>query len=292
VGFPAHGETRPWRSDEQFVARPCTVLSAENRRRNLVSWWSSPGRARAPNSNRDLDPWRRRGLRSCWWLHARGIHRLGDATHGDPRPPANPPCDSTTKLSLPSVLSLGVCKTAALTKECGAVPAAVSQRAKQAGRRESLHGQRDATATRRAVPPFYSMPSILVRTMHWFVIGKQQRGKAWQWVREGVGEGERRFENWRKRRCGILTPWLRGEICYYGCPYMRLRRFGGIDEGLADMEKQGIDHSPKRTRTLHYLVTSLIKAVNLTASTSRFPSLCLLFTSNQQPPFFSIPAQP
>ena len=83
-----------------------------------------------------------------------------------------------------------------------------------------------------------------------------------------------------------------GEICYYGDPHVRLRRFGGVGEGLADMEKQGIGHSPKRTRTLHYLVTSLIKAVNLTASTSRFPSLCLLFTSNQQPPFFSIPAQP
>jgi hypothetical protein len=44
---------------------------------------------------------------------------------------------------------------------------------------------------------------------------------------------------------------LGGEICYYGDPHVRLRRFGGVDEGLADMEKQRIGHSLKRTRTLY-----------------------------------------
>jgi hypothetical protein len=43
---------------------------------------------------------------------------------------------------------------------------------------------------------------------------------------------------------------------------VQLRRFGGVGEGLADMEKQGIGHSLKRTRTLHYLVTSLIKTMD------------------------------
>jgi hypothetical protein len=43
---------------------------------------------------------------------------------------------------------------------------------------------------------------------------------------------------------------------------VRLRRFRGVDEGLADMEKQGIGHSLKRTRTLYYLVTSLIKIMD------------------------------
>jgi hypothetical protein len=43
---------------------------------------------------------------------------------------------------------------------------------------------------------------------------------------------------------------------------VRLRRFGGVGEGLADMEKQGIGHSLKRTKTLHYLVTSLIKIMD------------------------------
>jgi hypothetical protein len=38
------------------------------------------------------------------------------------------------------------------------------------------------------------------------------------------------------------------------------------------MEKQRIDHSPKRTRTLYYLVTFMIKLVILTSSTSRYPS--------------------
>jgi hypothetical protein len=53
-----------------------------------------------------------------------------------------------------------------------------------------------------------------------------------------------------------------GEICYYGDPHVRLRRFGGVGEELANMEKQGIDHPLKRTRTLYYLVTSLIKTMN------------------------------
>lgn len=55
---------------------------------------------------------------------------------------------------------------------------------------------------------------------------------------------------------------LLGEICYYGDPHVRLRRFGGVGEGLTDMEKQGIGHSLKRIRTLHYLVTSLIKTMD------------------------------
>lgn len=50
---------------------------------------------------------------------------------------------------------------------------------------------------------------------------------------------------------------LLGEICYYGDPHVRLRRFGGVGEGLADMEKQGIGHSLKRARTLHYLALGL-----------------------------------
>jgi hypothetical protein len=53
-----------------------------------------------------------------------------------------------------------------------------------------------------------------------------------------------------------------GEICYYGDPHVWLRRFGGVGEGLADMEKQGIDHSLKRTRALYYLLTSLIKTMD------------------------------
>jgi hypothetical protein len=55
---------------------------------------------------------------------------------------------------------------------------------------------------------------------------------------------------------------LEGEICYYGDSHVRLRRFGGVGRGLADMEKQRIGHSLKRTRTLHYLVTSLIKIMD------------------------------
>lgn len=60
----------------------------------------------------------------------------------------------------------------------------------------------------------------------------------------------------------IFFACLEGEICYYGCPHVRLRRFGGVGEGLTDMEKQGIGHSLKRIRTLHYLVTSLIKTMD------------------------------
>lgn len=64
-----------------------------------------------------------------------------------------------------------------------------------------------------------------------------------------------------RRREERIKQVARREICYYGSLQVRLRRFGGVDKGLADMKKQGIGHSPKRTRTLHYLVTSLIKAV-------------------------------
>jgi hypothetical protein len=84
------------------------------------------------------------------------------------------------------------------------------------------------------------------------------------------------------------------EICYYGDPHVRLRRFGGVGEGLADMEKQGIGHSLKRTRTLYYLVTSLIKIMDthvvyiryLSPSSRRsflLFSSCTNFSGMQQP---------
>jgi hypothetical protein len=44
----------------------------------------------------------------------------------------------------------------------------------------------------------------------------------------------------------------KGEICYYGRPPVRFRRIGGLAEGFAIMEKQGIAHTLKRTRPLHY----------------------------------------
>ena len=43
---------------------------------------------------------------------------------------------------------------------------------------------------------------------------------------------------------------------------MWLRRFRGVGKRLADIEKQGIGHSLKRTRTLYYLMTSLIKIMD------------------------------
>jgi hypothetical protein len=63
-------------------------------------------------------------------------------------------------------------------------------------------------------------------------------------------------------RSPLSAPAPPREICYYGDPHVRLRRFGGVGEGLADMKKQGIDHSLKRTRALYYLVTSLIKTMD------------------------------
>jgi hypothetical protein len=75
---------------------------------------------------------------------------------------------------------------------------------------------------------------------------------------------------------------------------VRLRRFGGVGGGLADMEKQGIGHSLKRTRTLHYLITSLIKIIDthvvyiryLSPSSRRsflLFSSCANFSGMQQP---------
>jgi hypothetical protein len=95
VGFPAHGETRPWRSDEQFAACPCTVLPAKTRRRNLVAWWSSPGRARAPNGNRDLDPWWRRGFRPRrrGSPHSSASRTIWRRRGHHPRAPMNTPPD-------------------------------------------------------------------------------------------------------------------------------------------------------------------------------------------------------
>jgi hypothetical protein len=62
--------------------------------------------------------------------------------------------------------------------------------------------------------------------------------------------------------CVPHSPCPLREICYYGDPHVRLRRFGGVGERLANMENQGIGHSLKRTRTLYYLVTSLIKTMD------------------------------
>jgi hypothetical protein len=62
------------------------------------------------------------------------------------------------------------------------------------------------------------------------------------------------------------TPSPVREICHYGRPQVRFRRIGGLAEGFAVMKKQGIAHTPKRTRPLHYQVTSLINLLILTPS--------------------------
>jgi hypothetical protein len=99
----------------------------------------------------------------------------------------------------------------------------------------------------------------------------------------------------------------RGEICYYGDPHVRLRRFEGVGEGLADIEKQGIGHLLKRTRTLYYLVTSLIKTMDthvvyirylspssrrsflLLSSCANFSGMQQLFSSSLQQPLAQTP---
>jgi hypothetical protein len=48
--------------------------------------------------------------------------------------------------------------------------------------------------------------------------------------------------------CHWAETIVQREICYYGDPHVRLRRFRGVGGGLANMEKQGIGHSLKRTR--------------------------------------------
>jgi hypothetical protein len=42
------------------------------------------------------------------------------------------------------------------------------------------------------------------------------------------GEEEKLGKGW--------VPCARGEICHYGGPQVRLRRFGGVDEGFAVMK--------------------------------------------------------
>jgi hypothetical protein len=66
---------------------------------------------------------------------------------------------------------------------------------------------------------------------------------------------------------------------------VRLRRFGGVGEGLAYMEKQRISHSLKRTRALYYLVTSLIKIMDTHVVYIRYlsPSSRRSFLWNAQP---------
>jgi hypothetical protein len=59
---------------------------------------------------------------------------------------------------------------------------------------------------------------------------------------------------------------LEREICHYERPLVRLRRIRGLGEGFAVMKNQGITQTTKRTRRLHYQVTSLINPVILTSS--------------------------